>query len=319
MAIKVRDFREAFAEKGKVGGGTRARADTTFRALEKVSRARGWGDVTPENLSSKQFLQYVQDRREAGISERVLANEASHIRGALLGAGQGSKVGYEHKKLTGKDPEGKGTNFTNARLGIQKASRVGGKAPADLEKYKAADLNDGARAVLDLSIHTGVRLQEGVKCTNIHEWASALQKASALGRAADLRMSQNSGSKGGRPRWVTIHAENVPKAIEAVQTVIRIIGENEAAGKGAWLIPTKDPAKNLEAAVRSVSNACTRAGLIGNDSPHGFRRAFACNQYDGYRAQGLTREEAISRLSADLGHGDRPGRWVENNYLGGHR
>ena len=63
--------------------------------------------------------------------------------------------------------------------------------------------------------------------------------------------------------------------------------------------------------------AWARAGLVGEDSNHGLRRLFAHRQVVHYLQSGLSREEALARLSNDLGHGDGRGRWVENNYLRG--
>ena len=58
-------------------------------------------------------------------------------------------------------------------------------------------------------------------------------------------------------------------------------------------------------------------GLVGEDSNHGIRRLFAHRQVVHYLQSGLSREQALVRLSNDLGHGDGRGRWVENNYLRG--
>lgn len=298
MAIKMPEFSKSFAAAAKGAGATRDRARTTFIAVEKFSRTAKWGRVDPENMTSKQVFGYVRSRLEEGITPRVMQNEISHIRRALSGAGR--DLG---------DIKNKNNNWSNHRLGVPEASRIGGKAAADIEKFRQADLPRDVRICLDLVPVFGTRVQEAVKSTNLDEWAKTLQKAAGAGQAADVYLSSDAGSKGGRPRYVHIHAEKVENAIKVVAAAIDFKKENG----GKYLVQSTD----LEAALKRVSNECTRAGLVGDDSIHGLRRYWAGQQKELYLAEGLSEKQALSRLSCDLGHGDGRGRWVENNYIAG--
>ena len=296
MAIKVSEFLKAFAAESKGGGATRDRARTTFVALEKFSRTARWGQVNPSTLTSKQLNQYLSSRR-ADVSPRVVQNEASHIRRALRGAGR--ELG---------DIKDKKNNWSNARLSVPTASRIGGKAPCDEEKFKQARLNlpGDVCVAADLAREFGLRRAEAVRAVNVEEWARGLDKADKAGLGADLHLSADAGSKGGRPRYIHIEADKVASAIKTVAVAIEAKKLN-----GGRLIE----ADSLEQALKRFSNACSRVGLTGDDSAHGLRRAWASEQRDGYLAEGLNKKTALGRLSCDLGHGDSRGRWVENNYL----
>ena len=295
MAIKMPEFSKAFAAESKGGGATRDRARTTFLALEKFSRTAKWGQTTPQNLTSKQLNQYIKGRVAAGISARVVQNESSHIRRALRGSGR--DLGDI------RDPK---NNWSNSRCSVPEASRIGEKAAADLGKFDQAELPADVRCALDLALQFGLRRAESAKATNVEEWARVLEKSAKAGLGADLHLSADAGSKGGRPRYIHIQADRVALAMKTVQVAIELKREN-----GGRLIQ----ADSLQEALKRVSNACARADLTGDDSAHGLRRAWAASQLGGYLAQGLSEKTALSRLSVDLGHGEGRGRWVENNYL----
>ena len=297
MAIKMPEFSKAFAAESKGGGATRDRARTTFLALEKFSRTAKWGQTTPLNMTSKQVNQYIKGRVAAGISARVVQNESSHIRRALRGAGR--DLGDI------RDPK---NNWSNSRCSVPEASRIGGKTAADLGKFDQAELPADVRAALNLALQFGLRRAESVKATTVEEWLIVLEKSSKAGLGADLHLSSDAGSKGGRPRYIHLHADKVGEAAKTVQAAVELKLAN-----GGRLIE----ADSLKDALKRVSNACARADLTGDDSAHGLRRAWAASQLGGYLAQGLSEKTALSRLSVDLGHGDQRGRWVENNYLKG--
>lgn len=139
----------------------------------------------------------------------------------------------------------------------------------------------------------------------MHSWARELAKPEAKERGVHLLV--HDGSKGGRPRWVFIRPERVEVAAAAVAAAAQSVA---ACGH---VIDTE----NLKDGLRRFSNCLYRLDLTGDDSVHGLRRAFAQLQFAGYREDGLSKKEALKRLSQDLGHGDGRGRWVWNNYLRG--
>jgi hypothetical protein len=100
--------------------------------------------------------------------------------------------------------------------------------------------------------------------------------------------------------------DRLEKVIEAVNVAQEVrSGQNIVAGV------------DLRAAKALYSNELSRAGLTGENSGHGLRRAFAQEQFRHYRDEGFCEADALARLSNDLGHGDGRGRWVWNNYLSG--
>jgi hypothetical protein len=83
----------------------------------------GWKNVLPENITPKQ-LRIFLEFRAATICKRSVQNEASHLRRAI--AGSARNIGNI------KDPN---NNWSNQRLGVKSATRIGGKAAMSLDFY----------------------------------------------------------------------------------------------------------------------------------------------------------------------------------------
>ena len=296
ISIKLGDFTSAFCCHSKGAGATRSKALTTFRALQAHADKAGWNSVTPLNITPKQMHGYVDARIAAGISARSIQNEVSHIRRCVEGAAR--DIG---------DIRDKTNNWSCARLGVPSGSRIGGKPAMDMVKFDAAreKLDPSMRAVVDLQMECGLRMQEAIKSTNTFAWSIELEKAVQQGRSAFLVVTDDSGSKGGRPRHIFVPLERVQSTLAAVTAV-----ENIKTSDG--YVIDRD---NLKSALRFYDNEMRRVGLTGDNSGHALRRTFTCRQYEYYLSTGLNEKQALSRLCSDLGHGDDRGRWVENNYL----
>lgn len=298
MGIGINAFKAAFVANKKGGFGTSQRAGATWRALNRFVESKRWKDVNPTTITTKQIRAFVEHRQAQGVSARSIQNEVSHIRRACMGAGR--EIG---------DVKDAKNNWSAARLGVPSGSRIGGKRAIDPERLSLALQNvppDVAMA-LRLSEALGLRRQEAVMAgRSLAEWGQALEQAQKAGRGAFLPVG--AGTKGGRPRHVLVPLERLASVREVVQKA----QEQAAQQKGRVI-----DAESLKPALKRVSNACARAGLVGEDSNHGIRRLFAHRQVVHYLRSGLSRDEALARLSNDLGHGDGRGRWVENNYLRG--
>lgn len=170
-------------------------------------------------------------------------------------------------------------------------------------------LRQDVRACLDLQHQLGLRRSEAVMAgASLREWARDLETARQEGRGAFLNVVQ--GCKGGRERCTWVPQERVEHVLDAVLQAREIARTHS----GGHIIDAAD----LEAAKTVYSNHCYRAGLTGDNSGHGLRRAFAQGQLVRYREDGQDERAALARVSRDLGHGDGRGRWVHNNYvLGG--
>ncbi len=289
MGIAIAEFSAAFVADKKGGFGTRQRAGATWRALNKLVEVKRWKDINPTTLTTKQIRAFVEHRLEQGVSARSIQNEVSHIRRACVGVGR--DIG---------DLKDVKNNWSGTRLAVPSGSRIGGKRAIDPERLALAlaQVPPDVAVALRLSEALGLRRQEAVMAgQELREWGRLLEQAQQAGHGVFLPV--RCGTKGGRPRHLLVPLERLA-AVQAAQQQGRVIA-----------------AVDLKKALKCVSNACTRAGLVGEDSNHGLRRLFAHRQVVHYLQSGLSREEALARLSNDLGHGDGRGRWVENNYLRG--
>jgi hypothetical protein len=290
MTCNIRAFSNAFTVNAKGGTLTRERASSTWNALARFAKERRM-ILHPEKMTSKQLMQFVLYRQEQGISSRSIQNEVSHIRRALVGAGR--DIGDL------KDPK---NYFSSARLKVPKGSRIGAKPPAPKDalaslKTERADV----RAALALQAALGLRMAEAIEsASSLAGWANELSEARELGRGAFLPVTE--GTKGGRPRYVLVRAENLDTVRDAVTRAYALV-------KGDDLVQSA----SLESARRLLARACLDAGF----QSHGLRRDWAVRQFLAYRADGKPEKEALRLLSRDLGHGDGRGRWCWNNYLKG--
>lgn len=264
---------------------TKARMQTTFRALERHARTARWGNVEPGNLTEKQFRGFAQARLEAGISGRGVQNEMSHIRRALAGVGR-----EEFAQKT----------CSNSNLLVPSATRIGTGKVINEEVLSSAlkiALQDTKSLIL-LSRHLGLREREAVLAAkSLKDWDRALSS----GQPIVVR----DGTKGGRARSVCIRPDGIKQAHNAVKEALAVIKDQ---GK---LVNSN----TLKAAIEQHSDRLARVGLKGENSGHSLRRAFAMDQYQYYLSSGCDQKTALSRTSNDLGHGDGRGRWVFNNYI----
>jgi len=264
---------------------TKARMQTTFRALQAHAKKARWGNVEPATLSLKQLKGYAQTRLEEGISARGVQNEMSHIRRALEGIGR-----TEFAQET----------CSNKVLEIPSATRIGNGKVVDEHVLSSAleRAPEDTRALILLSRTIGLREREAILSTNsLKEWDRAL----SLGQPIIVR----DGTKGGRARSVCIRPDGIPAAQSAVREALAIVKEQK------HLVVSK----SLKSAVELHSDRLSKIGLKGENSCHSLRRGFAMDQYKYYLSVGCSQKIALARTSNDLGHGDGRGRWVFNNYI----
>lgn len=273
--------------KKKGGRGTRDRMHSTFRQVERIAKAGRWGHISPASLTHKQLKNYVEERIKEGIGAHTIQSEVSAIRRAMEGAGR-------HLDVINL--------FTSESLGVPSASRSGTGIAISIETSEGAlkSADAATAALMRLQLNLGLRINEAVECKDsLKDWEEAL-------RNGDSSIHLTGGSKGGRPRDISILAQNFSEAYGAIVAAL-------AATNGGKNFPIA--ASNGETAARIYSRNLAKLGIKGKESSHSMRRSFACNQYLWYRQNGLDKKAALARLSLDLGHGDRRGRWVWNNYL----
>ncbi len=273
-------------------GATLKRANSTFRALEKFLKDKGWGKFNPQTITLKQIKAFIKHRLET-IAIRTLQNEVSHLRSALRRYGR--ILGNVNKKHN---------VYSLSSLGVPRASRISMKGPCSIDSYGFAMEHGsaGIRHVLRLEKHLGLRRKEAVVAGNLSEWYQLVMRHDPT---FDLELPLNKGTKGNRPRNIHVPAcefEEVKKVIRAAYAFKR--------KHGHMII-----AKTLKKALRRYEGEMSRLGMVKENAGHSLRRLFALNRYQHYLLVGLTEEEALARLSRDLGHGDQRGKWVKQNYI----
>jgi hypothetical protein len=280
-------FMDAALSKKRGARGTRERMHSTFKQLKRIAKEGKWGLIYPESITLKQMKTYVAKRIEEDISAHSIQTEVSAIRRAMEGAGR-------HLDAVNL--------FTSASLGVPAVSRKGNGIPISETTYLSAleRADKATAALMRLQHDLGLRLNEAIEVAGtLAQWERTL-------RLGATHVHLLHGSKGGRPRDISI----LPQNFDAVYgAIVAALGTT----KGGRHFPIQ--ANNGRHAARLYSQKLAELEIKNEESSHSMRRRFACNQYAWYLQNGLVSKEAWARLSMDLGHGDGRGRWVHNNYL----
>lgn len=231
---------------------------------------------------------YIQTRLSQGISKRTLQNEMAAIRQTLRAADRNKLA--DHPRIS------------NQTLGLSGASRQGTKVAITQEQYQAIheealQKSPALAATLDIAITLGLRGEEAVQSwQSMKTWQKALQQGKTT-------LHVVFGTKGGRPR--DVHIINPQQTLQVVNNALTIMAQQN--GK---LIDKP----NLKQAMNYWRNSTYRLGLTGQISPHSLRYTFTQDQIDHYLKQGYSEQEALAKVSMDLGHGDGRGRFIKQVY-----
>jgi site-specific recombinase XerC len=267
---------------------THKKMHTTFERLAEVGKR--WGDLSPATITQKQLTRYVEQRIADGISARTIQNECSHLRRAI------SNVSTERKIFANE-------TCTNAVLGVPKGTRIGTRTAIDADVLASAieRADPGTRSSLLLMSGIGLRHLEAnsVTKTVLKEWSRAIE----IGQPLRVEL----GTKQDRPRSVFLSPESAEIAKRGIDEAIIFLRET-----GQKYLR---PEETLEQAVRESHRALKALDVKGENSPHSIRDAWAVREYLAHRAAGCTKEESWARLCPSIGHSDKRGRWLFNNYL----
>lgn len=271
---------------------TRESRERTVRRFVDIVSCAGFTHLRRvQDISGKQIRSFTEARLKGGIAIRTIHNELAHLRELLRRGGRASVANA---------PE-----ISNKRLGLAGASRKGTKIALPPEEYTRVRAlamqhrRPGMAALMCLERWFGLRGNEAIhaRTDTLERWRLELQ---ATGKVNVL-----AGTKGGRPRLVTIH--NRSAAIAALEEALVV-----ARSQGGFLVSRKDGkrASGLKSA-RAIYHAWAhRAGI----QPHAARYAFAQDQMATYERIGYSEREALVATALDLGHGDGRGRWVRSVY-----
>jgi len=247
---------------------------------------------TPKDIKEKHVKAYVAFRKMQNASIRTLQNEMSHLRTLLFVCG---------KKELASAPE-----ISNKSLKISGASRVGTKVSITDEdlcrvcEESKRQRRPGMGCLLMLERWLGLRTNEAIhaRADTLTRWKRELMETRTI--------TVISGSKGGRPRTVSI--KYLDQAMTAIDDAISVASE-----QGGFLVARRNrkPVGGLHRA-RCIYHAWMwRMGV----QSHCARYAFAQMNFKAYCNEGYLIREALIRVSSDLGHGSGRGRWVKSVYL----
>lgn len=242
-------------------------------------------------IKLKHITSYIDACRQSGLSIRTIHNLVTHLRTVLREAGRDQFVREQ---------------LSSEKLQLEKSCRDGAKFAISDRKYEdvlaiAIVRDRGIAAGLMLCRELGLRGREAVMCgKHLAAWRASLEGQSPL------PIIVSSGTKGGRVRELPISLipdrESALKAVRFAQEV--------AAERSGILIdkPT------LKQAVDRWDNEMRALGLVGANSAHSLRYAFAVEAIERFLAQGLSEKHALELTSCLLGHGEGRGRWVRQVY-----
>lgn len=267
-----------------------ARQGTMERVVESAW-ARGQQVNGIEGIKERHISAYIAERQAAGVGMRTLQTEMSHIRTSMTAAG--------------REQAARSGGISTKALGLGGESREGKRPPATSQQTAMAGVaaftkDAGLGATVELQRALGLRKEEAIMgCRSLNTWAKRLGEGS--------KIMVIFGTKGGRPREVTVPDQ--ARALAAVNAAQAVAGT-----RGGKII-----AGDLKQADNTFKNTWNRhIGPASGITSHQLRGAFAQERYEKYRAEGFTKAESLARTSADLGHGDGRGRYVERVYLHGY-
>lgn len=242
-----------------------------------------------EQIGIKEMRIYAEKLSQQGLSKRTIANRLSHVRSAVTAVGKGQML--ERKEAS------------NRALGASGGSRIGAHKPMSNADYERIHQNLSARnpqaaIIMELQRSLGLRQQEALKGAtrdNLKQWEKQLKEGYA-------RVEK--GTKGGRVRETVV--KSYERAVNAVQNALKSIQK----GSKAVL-----EAKDYKTALNQLKNDYRAAGMTGELSSHSLRYAWAQEQHQAYKDEGLSEKQARIELSQDLGHGDGRGKYVAMVYL----
>lgn len=292
---KVEVFKKQFISLAYKAGGSHKTVDARCRIANSFLnhlKESGIKLRQIESVKTSHIESFIKTRLDNGISKRTLQNEMSAIRAILTEAG----------RLKLADPNNDRLN--NRALGISGACRDGTKIALTQEqfeiKFKEVEKVDkGVAAAMQLAYYLGLRNEEAVQSvSSLSTWEKYLNSGAE-------KIPVTFGTKGNRDRFTTvINRDKVIESIKYAKTVLQNNKHNALVDK-----------PNLKEAMERYRNILRfTAELTGENSPHSMRYAYAKSAELYYLNMGLSKKEALAKVSIDLGHGDGRGRYIKQVY-----
>ncbi len=288
---KKTDAMSSVRSAAKRAGGSHGTVEARMSTMEHVVQA-GWNrgeQITGiDGLREKHIVGYVTERQAAGVSERTIAKELSHIRTSMAASGRSQAANA--------------AGLMTKALGVTPGSRAGTRPPGTKEQMQAAHAcaatrDAGLAATVSLQMNMGLRANEAIRAgASLATWAKALERGDTVRVVL--------GTKGGRAR--DVHVLDRAAALSAVREAQLVTAE-----RGGKILPG-----NLQQAKTMHRHAWTRhLSPASGIHSHQIRAGWVSARVARCEAEGLSRGEALIEGGLQLGHGDGRGRWVKNTYL----
>lgn len=274
------------------GGGSFKTRDSRVRKINQFGNwcwDNGFQLRSASSISIKHIQGFAESRSAAGISRRTIQNDLSAVRSVLR------KIGKEHFADSNM--------ISNKTLGLSGASRQGSKVAFPHSKFHALlsaamGRDAGVAACIWLCRIFGLRAREAVMSPqSLPTWQRRLEQGE---RSIQVIL----GTKGGRTREVRVTDPESAKAV--VNFCLGVMSAN----KGVLICR-----ENLKKALDFFHNECRKLGLLGANSPHSLRYAYASELLEIFMLDGYSQKESLALVSLSLGHGDGRGRYVKSVYL----
>lgn len=288
MSIKRVAFHSVAIANNQLGGANKTKSMRTRCGRDFIefcfATGRPISDVS--QVSVEALTEWITALRNSGVKLPTLNNKVACLRSLVKARG------IDLIKTGLADSKG---------LGLETRDRAGTKLPVSDEVFDSAlnhslAINEvGFAHILKLERYLGVRGLEAIMAT--HQLKIFARDALYLLNNDLQEVHVVDGTKGGRPRFVQPLKAFAQQTIDAIWEAV-----NFAKNNGGYLLEGP-PGTGLKGARARYHRLAAKVGLKGKFSPHSLRYRYAVDKLLELCDEGMPTKEALSAVSAALGHG----------------
>lgn len=299
MSVKRVAIHTVSVANSNKGGSRATRKSRTASGCEFVSFCVQSGYAVNDigKINAVWLGAWIAHLKSRHLSTATINNKVASVRALAAARGQ------DMKKTGLKD---------SAALGLDKRCRRGTKEPINDDKFsdviqKAMALGEiGFAHMIRLERLLGLRGLEALMSTHALQ-TYAKQAQAVLGQRYD-EIHISDGTKGGRPRHVSVISKYAQETFSAILEALVFAQKNDG-----FLIQGK-PGTGLLGARRRYHRIATAVGLVGAFAPHSLRYRYCVDKLTELRDSGVPRSEALALTSQWLGHSGSRGRYISMVY-----